>query len=165
MKIRVLLFMIIGFGKISSHYAYNLCYQAIEQTAPQSGVSATLLSKIAQVESGIGPSRQPWPWTVNVQGRDYYFKTSQGALQYIQKLQSQGITSFDVGCFQINWRWHQHKVHAVAELLDPLTNTMIAAQFLQDLYQRHHSVYQAVAHYHSADTKRGQAYVQRVFKQ
>ena len=149
---------------VSSTYAHDLCLSSISKIAVQSGVSATLLTKMAQVESGIGTTRQPWPWTINVEGRDYYFKTAQAAVTYMEHLQRRGLTSFDVGCFQINWRWHQHKVRDVAELIDPDTNTRIAAQYLRELYQRHQSVAQAVAHYHSSNSKRGQAYVQRVFK-
>lgn len=159
-RLQTLVFIVIECSRISSDYA---CHQAILKMAQSCGVSAVLLTKIAQVESGIGPTQQPWPWTVNVQGRDYYFKTAKGAVAYMEQLQRRGITSFDVGCFQINWRWHHPKVRDVAELIDPDTNTTIAAQYLRELYQRHGSVVQAVAHYHSSDSKRGQTYVRRVF--
>ena len=160
--LRSLMMIIIECSRISSNYAHDLCVSSIRKIAVQSGVSAELLTKVAQVESGIGSLRQPWPWTVNVQGHDYYFKSAQGAVSYMKQLQHRGITSFDVGCFQINWRWHRHKVRDVAELIDPDTNTTIAAQYLRELYQRHGSVVQAVAHYHSAQPHRGRAYVGRV---
>lgn len=146
----------------SAQATSNPCLKAIYTVAEPLGVSASLLQKIARTESGYGQDRQPWPWTINVRGKDYYFKDQASALTYIDQLLEAGIESFDVGCFQINWRWHRQKVKSPAELLHPLRNAVIAANYLQELYARHRSVYQAVAHYHSSHPLRGASYVQRV---
>ena len=134
--------IVIALSPISSDYA---CHQAILKIAESSSIAAALLTTIAQVESGMGPLRQPWPWTVNGQGHDYAFKTVKGAVTYMEPRQRRGITSFAVDCFQINW--HRHKVRSIAELIAPDTNTLIATLYLHELYQHHGSVVQTVAHY------------------
>lgn len=142
---------------------HNQCLKAIHLASKRMGVSPKLLQKIAEVESGYGSKRQPWPWTINVKGKAYYFKNPEGALKYIEALLNAGIQSFDVGCFQINWRWHQQKVANPSVLIHPTNNALIAADYLQELYAKHQSVRQAVAHYHSADPTRGASYANRVF--
>ncbi len=103
-------FLFVGTLALPVQAKGNLCLKAIEEIAGRKGISPQLLLKIARVESGYGQLNQPWPWTINVKGKDYYFKNQQSALKYIHKLIQSGIQSFDVGCFQINWRWHQAKV-------------------------------------------------------
>ena len=41
-----------------------------------------------------------------------------------------GARSFDVGCFQINYRWHGDAFASLEEMFDPLVNTRYAARFL-----------------------------------
>ncbi len=156
-------FLVVGILVFPVQANSNLCLKAIQEIAGHRGVSPQLLLKIARVESGYGQLNQPWPWTINVKGKDYYFKNQQGALTYIHKLIQSGVRSFDVGCFQINWRWHRTKVSSPAELLHPTRNALIAADYLQELYVQHRSVSRAVAHYHSSNPYRGAQYVQRVF--
>jgi hypothetical protein len=47
-------------------------------------------------------------------------------------------------------------------MMDPQHNTRYAAAFLKDLHSRHGSWTQAIAHYHSADPRRGAAYAAKV---
>ncbi len=156
-------FMFALTSSLSAGANSNLCLKAIQEIAGHKGISPQLLLKIARAESGYGQLNQPWPWTINVKGKDYYFKNQQGAVAYIERLIKSGIQSFDVGCFQINWRWHRTKVSSPAELLHPTRNALIAADYLQELYVQHRSVSRAVAHYHSSNPYRGAQYVKHVF--
>lgn len=140
----------------------NQCMKAINLIKDQAYVSKFLLLKIAKVESGIGHQKTPWPWAIQVQGKSYYFKKQLAATLYIKQLLLLGIENFDVGCFQINWRWHKDKVKTPQELLNPNKNTLIAAQFLNDLKAQHQSWVKAVAYYHSSNPQKGAAYAKSV---
>lgn len=141
----------------------NQCLKAIDLTADRMNVPKKLLTKIAKVESGFGPHRAPWPWSIHIQGKSYYFKNQSAAALYIKQLLALGIKNFDVGCMQINYFWHQDKVRTPQELLNPLKNTLIAAQFLVSLKTQHHIWLKAVAHYHSSNPQKGLAYAKLVY--
>lgn len=141
----------------------NQCLSAINLLPERINIPKKLLIQIAKVESGFGPQRMPWPWSIQVQGKSYYFRNEDAAALYINRLLALGIKNFDVGCHQINYFWHQDKVRIPQELLNPLKNTSIAAQFLVSLKAQHHSWLKAVAHYHSTDPQKGLAYAKLVF--
>ena len=141
----------------------NPCLKAIDLLSERMNVPKTLLTQIAKVESGIGSQRMPWPWSIHVQGKSYYFRTERLASLYIKQLLALGIENFDVGCLQINFYWHKGKVKTLDELLNPLKNTLIAAQFLKELKSQHQSWIKAVAYYHSSDPKKGLTYAKLVF--
>ncbi len=142
----------------------NQCLKAIDLMADKTIVPLNLLLQVAKVESGFGLHKMPWPWAIQVQDKSYYFKNQIAANLYIKQLLSLGIENFDVGCFQINWRWHKDKVRCPQELLNPIKNTLIAAQFLKDLKTQHHSWLKAVSYYHSSDPHQGKNYAKMVFK-
>lgn len=142
----------------------NQCLNAINLLSERIDVPKSLLLQIAKIESGFGPHRAPWPWSIHIQGKSYYFKTEKAASSYIKQLLALGIKNFDVGCMQINFYWHQDKVRIPQELLNPMKNTLIAAQFLSHLKAQHHSWRKAVARYHSSDIRKGFVYAKLVFK-
>lgn len=142
----------------------NQCLKAIDLIAERSVVPVKLLLQVAKVESGFGPQKMPWPWAIQVQGKSYYFKNHSAATLYIKQLLALGVENFDVGCFQINWRWHKDKVRTPQELLNPLKNTLIATQFLSELKIKHQSWMKAVSYYHSSNLLQGQNYAKLVFK-
>lgn len=61
----------------------------------------------------------------------------------------QGRTSFDMGCFQVNYRWHGEHFASLEAMLDPDTNAVYAAQFLAALWRESGSWSVAAGHYHS----------------
>lgn len=119
-----------------------------------------LMPAIALVESGTGGA--PWPWTLNEGGKGMYFKTKAEALTYLKDAIARGVTNIDVGCMQLNYRWHQAGFASPEDMLDPTRNTTYAAVFLQELQKRLGSWQAATAHYHSTDADRGARYVEKV---
>ena len=152
-------------ASVNAHPSKNLCMKAIEEVSSRMGVSDDLMLKIAKVESGLGSTKTPWPWTIQVQGRSYYFKNKEAMVAYCKSLLRQGIENFDMGCFQINWRWHKDKVRSPRDLCDPRRNAFVAASFLNELKDRHQSWDQAVSYYHSGDPVLGAKYARLVFSQ
>jgi len=126
-----------------------------------------LLAAIASTESGryhraLGLNL-PWPWTINVEGRGYFFDTKQEAIATVRKLQERGVQSIDVGCMQVNLYHHPYAFANLDEAFDPAYNVAYAAQFLKQNFQEEGSWRKATADYHSHTPLYGEQYARLVF--
>ena len=90
-----------------------------------------------------------WPWAINREGKGYWFKTREEALAFGQQSLAAGRKSFDVGCVQINYRWHGHAFPSLEDMFDPEWTATYAAQFLRTLYEERGSWSEAAGAYHS----------------
>ena len=128
-----------------------LCQSAAATAARESGVPLPVLAAIALTETGRGRGGrlQPWPWTVNSEGRGAWFDSRDEALAHVAAERARGAASFDVGCFQINHRWHGAAFASVEEMFDPLAGARYAAQFLAGLQAELGSWSAAAGAYHS----------------
>lgn len=142
------------------------CETAAADAARTVGVPAPLLDAIARAESGRAPRPgarpRPWPWTLNAGGIGRWFASEAEAREALEALLAQGRQDVDVGCFQINLRWHGAAYPDPAALLDPATSAQAAARFLRDLHAEAGDWRIAAARYHSRDPERGAAYVARL---
>lgn len=132
----------------------NGCEAYLRYHERRHAIPPGLLQAIAKVESGHkqGDGRvSPWPWTVNAQGKGYYFATKQAAIAAVQAMQFKGIRSIDVGCMQVNLYHHPQAFKSLDEAFEPAHNIAYAASFLTQLQKEHGSWHRAVAHYHSAN--------------
>lgn len=127
------------------------CEAAIVQGARESGVPQEVLHAISLTETGRkeGGSLRPWPWAINREGQGYWFKTREEAFHFAQGSLAAGRKSFDVGCFQINYRWHGHNFASLEAMFDPLTGARYAARFLSDLFAETGDWSRAAGAYHS----------------
>lgn len=142
----------------------NLCDQASESAAQTSAAPLEVLQAITRVETGrrLDGETVPWPWTVNFAGKGYWFETEIQAFDFAKALLAKGEDNFDLGCFQVNQHWHGDKFSSLAEALSPETNAIIAAKFLQSLYEDAGDWGTAVAAYHSKTKTYGQSYLAKV---
>ena len=69
-----------------------------------------------------------------------------------------GRTSFDVGCFQINYRWHGARFASLEEMLEPAANARYAARFLSDLHEETGTWTAAAGAYHSRTERHARRY-------
>ncbi len=131
------------------------------------GIPASLLRAVSNVESGryMNGAIDAWPWTINVEGKGYIFKTKLEAIQAVEKFQRLGAKSIDVGIMQINLRHHPNAFRNLEEAFDPQLNIAYGAKFLKQLFLQHKSWNLAIGHYHSATPKFHNAYKQRVISQ
>lgn len=136
------------------------CSDLAAEAGARLGIPQGLLPAISLVESGTGGA--PWPWTLNEGGKGMYFKTKDAALAYLKEAIARGVTNIDVGCMQLNYRWHSAGFASLEEMLDPNRNTTYAALFLTELQKRLGTWKAATAHYHSTDADRGARYVEKV---
>jgi hypothetical protein len=125
-----------------------------------------LLLAIGVVESGrwdpITGRVAAWPWTVTANGVGQVFDSPAEATAATRALQERGVTSVDVGCFQVNLHYHPTAFAALDEAFDPQANAAYAGRFLLALRTRTGSWENAVAAYHSASPERGGPYRDRV---
>jgi len=145
------------------------CENAAAEFERQYNMPKGLLRAIATQESGryaaSAKRRVAWPWTINVEGKGYYFPSKSAALAAIRYHTSeQGVTSLDVGCMQINMKYHGEKFDSVESAIAPRANVKYAAEFLQMRHKRKHNWIDAVADYHNNQRDIGGAYTQRVIK-
>jgi Transglycosylase SLT domain len=159
-----LLLLVCG-GAAAQAPDWTVCDRAAEVTEQRFGLPSGLLASIGLVESGRpDPQRQqvPWPWTVQAEGTGRFLPDAATAADAVADLQRRGVTSIDVGCFQVNLYWHKGAFATLAEAFDPYANAAAAASFLLSLRGQSGSWDGAVAAYHSATVALGQPYRDRV---
>ena len=142
----------------------SLCDRAARSAAEHTGVSLALLRAIMLAESGrdSGQGRAAWPWTLQSQGQGHWLASADDAAALARDLIAGGETNIDLGCFQINLRWHGQAFPSLAAMLDPDTNARYAADYLQDLYRQTGDWRSAAGAYHSRDATRAETYVTRL---
>ena len=148
---------------------YELCEIAADKAEADYQIKPNLLQTIASVESGRwnaeAGKRVAWPWTVHAKGKGLYYKTKAEAIAAVQDLQRRGIINIDVGCMQINLKYHGTAFKNLDEAFDPQKNANYSAQFLRSLYKRNKQNWTKTAmHYHSRNLRRGTNYKNRLEK-
>lgn len=140
-----------------------VCDDAAQQVARESGVPLNVLRAITRTETGRGSGAdlRPWPWTVNMEGRGIWFDTADQAQVYVFRHFQRGARSFDVGCFQINYKWHGKAFNSIEEMFDPLINARYAARYLKQLHGEFGNWNQAAGAYHSRTQKYAARYLKR----
>jgi hypothetical protein len=140
-----------GAGKAQGSDYADLCERAIIEGARRGGVPVEVLHAIALTETGrIENGRlRPWPWAINREGQGHWFRSREEALAFARASVAAGRPSFDVGCVQVNYRWHGHAFPSLEAMLDPEWTATYAAQFLRTLYESRGSWSEAAGAYHS----------------
>ena len=67
----------------------------------------------------------------------------------VRELRKQGVENIDVGCMQINLKYHPEAFDSIEDALDPRKNVAYAADFLKRNYQETKSWGEAATRYHS----------------
>ena len=147
----------------------TLCAVAADKAGTEYGVRYDLLQTISVVESGrfdkLHNQYVSWPWTVNANGKGYYYSTKEEAVAAVKNFQKQGINSIDVGCMQINLKYHGEAFDSIEDALNPETNVRYSAKFLRNLYNRNgYDWKKAAKRYHSGNYAQGEIYSKRLEK-
>ena len=107
-----------------------ICLRLLQSYERSTQIPLGLLTAISYVEAGRpGMDGKPtaWPWTINVGGQSRFFDTKEEAVTETQKLLDDGTRSIDVGCMQINLRYHPTAFHSLDEAFDPAMNVAYGA--------------------------------------
>ena len=76
----------------------------------------------------------------------------------VQSVLDQGQTNVDLGCFQLNLRWHSRGFASLTDMLDPVPNANYAAGFLAQHFARTGTWAAAAAAYHSQTPEYAERY-------
>ncbi len=155
-------------------YAYDALIEGAKQCTRyfpikerEYGIPVHLLAAISSIETGryhkgLGMAL-PWPWTINVEGKGYFFPTKAEAVAETKRHLANGRQSIDVGCMQVNLKHHPTAFNSIEEAFDPEKNVGYAARFLRTNYSDlGNSWVKAAAAYHSRTPSRGNPYLQKV---
>ena len=143
------------------------CEKIANRIESETNLPIHLLSSISRVEAGRKLSSgevKGWPWSINHAGKGLYFETKKGALKYLKNAVSNGSKNIDVGCMQLNYRWHKGAFSSLDDMFDPEKNIQYAAKFVKELYGRHQNWEDVIKHYHSNKKKFNVPYYQKVSK-
>jgi soluble lytic murein transglycosylase-like protein len=126
------------------------------------------LHSISLKESGKAHSKHKikvvWPWSVNVEGKGYFFNSKQEAMVFVREQMLNGKENIDIGCMQINLKYHPNAFTSLNQAFDPKRNIDYGARFLKSKYNQLGDWHKAIASYHSSNRERGFKYKQDVFK-
>ncbi len=128
-----------------------LCEQAARIAAQREGVPLDVMRALTLTETGHhrDGALRPWPWAINRGGEGHWFETEAEAFAFATNTLRQGARNFDVGCFQLNHRWHANGFSDLRTMFDPLENALYAARFLRRQYDATGDWTRAAGAYHS----------------
>ena len=139
-----------------------VCLKETAKQEKENKIQTNLLSAIALAESGRYSKNYPsgiaWPWTVTTVDGGYFFETKKEAIEKVRRLRNEGITSIDVGCMQVNLKFHPNAFESLEDALDPAKNVAYAAEFLKRNHKETGSWGIAATRYHSKTTHKAFKY-------
>lgn len=140
-----------------------LCETAAQQAATRHGVPLDVLRAVALVETGRARAGQwePWPWAIHAAGRGQWFDSRAEAIAYAKGRLNAGYRNVDLGCFQINYRWHAQEFVSIDAMMDPVRNADYAARLLAGHKTRLGAWDLAAGAYHSATPHHARRYIAR----
>lgn len=139
----------------------GVCEDAIRHAEAVYKIPPLLLMAIGKTEAAL--EDEIHPWTINVEGDGYFYETKEDALHEINRFLSEGKT-IDVGCLQVNHRWHNKNFKYFEMAINPKRNALYAAKLLHGLQQRYKSWRSAVGFYHSGKVKYQRPYIEKVYR-
>lgn len=135
-----------GVAQAQSQQAID-CPGLIARTEAARNIPRGLLMAIAVTESAL--NGQPNPFAMNIAGRAYHASGFQDMANVIAANWQRGVRSIDVGCMQVNLKYHGSKFARLTDLLDPATNVNYGASYLITLATDAGSWKDAVMSYHN----------------
>lgn len=144
--------------------ASGICIREILRAQLRHQIPGNLLLGIGLQESGMMHEGELtiWPWTANAEGDGRYFNNPETAASWVRARQRDGIASVDVGCMQVNLRWHPEAFVSLEHGFDPARNVDYAARLLVSLYEQTGDWIEAAGRYHSATPEYQQVYLGRL---
>lgn len=143
----------------------SICDKIARDVEITNSLPRNILTSISLVEAGRKHEDglvQSWPWSLNHAGKSLFFDEKAEALEYLEKNITPEFKNIDVGCMQINVRWHRENFDSLDAMLDPRKNIEYAASFLTTLKSGKGSWEKAIKHYHSATPKLNVKYYAKV---
>ena len=127
--------------------AATACEREIAAAAQRYAVPLAVFYAVGLQETGTRDGLQPF--AMNIEGRAVASATLADALRAFAVARDRGAKLIDIGCMQINYRYHGDRFGSPEAMFDPARNVDYAAKFLRDLKTREGSWTLAVARYNA----------------
>ncbi len=143
--------------------APDLCIRAAEEAARQTGVPLQVMLALTLTETGRRRDGvlQPWPWALNEGGKGHWFPAKNEALAFLSDAVDRGVGNIDVGCFQLNYRWHGAAFDSLDQMIEPGANALYAARLVARHAAGRGDWVAAAGAYHSATPDKAETYLAR----
>ena len=123
------------------------CEAEVAAAARRYDIPLAVFYSVGLLETGGRNGLQPY--AMNIEGHPSSNASLEAALATFEAAHRRGASLIDIGCMQINYRWHGDKFSSVTEMFDPARNVDYAARFLRELKQREKTWTLAVARYNA----------------
>lgn len=144
------------------------CESAAHHMEQVEDIPTHLLTAISLAETGRWDKEEEanfaWPWTVTAEGKGNYYPSKQVAIAAVKQLKAKGVRNIDVGCMQINLRYHPDAFADLNQAFDPTINIAYASDFLHQKRKATGSWTEAAAAYHSATPRYNRKYKMKILK-
>lgn len=127
--------------------ALGPCEREMARAADTHGIPLGVLYSVGMTESG--GKRGLRAYAMNIDGRAVFANDLNDALLRFDEAKRQGAKLIDLGCMQINHRWHWRQFSSVADMFDPARNVAYAARLLKELRRSQPSWTMTVARYNA----------------
>ena len=134
-------------GPASGAQASTACEREMTRASAATGVPLNVLYSVGLTETGHRGELEPFD--MNIDGREVHSASLAEALARFAAAKANGAKLIDVGCMQINARFHGSHFGSLAAMFDPTENVDYAASFLKGLKAREGSWTLAVARYNA----------------
>lgn len=162
-RLALLLILFVLTPSVRAEAPAQMCERAAMQVATETGVPVDILASLTLTETGRRRNGlvRPWAWSVNAEGRGIWFDDPQSAIAFAEERIAQGRLNVDIGCFQLNYRWHGQHFASPAAMFDPLENTRYAARFVSQLHAEFGDWRRAAGAFHSRTPQHANRYLAR----
>ena len=147
--------------KATSWPVQNICIREILLAQSRYDIPDNILLGIGLQEAGTRINKQlvVWPWAINAEGRGSFFDTKARAINWVQEQLDGGMRSIDVGCMQVNLRWHPDAFNDLDDAFTPEINVDYAARLLLSHYNATGNWRSASGRYHSKTPEKQEIYL------
>ena len=139
----------------------SICVREILHAQVRYNIPDNILLGIGLQEAGTRVNKQltVWPWAINAEGKGRLHNTKASAMAWVARQLNDGMRSIDIGCMQVNLRWHPSAFTSLAEGFDPKANVDYAARLLKTHYQKTGNWRSAAGRYHSKTLEKQRIYL------
>ena len=127
--------------------ARGVCESEMARASMRFQIPLAVLYAVALTETGRRDGLKPL--ALNIEGASRYPNDLTEALRIVREAQRSSVTLIDVGCMQINMKFHRERFASLEEMFDPRRNVEYGASYLRTLYVREANWTRAVARYHA----------------
>ncbi len=123
----------------------NVCEREMLSAAQKYRVPLGVLYAAGLNEAGRRNSL--YPYALNIEGKQMFPPNLRAAKKDVLAARQRGKKQIDIGCMQLNHRYHGDKFRSLEQMLEPRANVQYTARFLKGLRQHDGSWTMAIARF------------------